>query len=290
MALPKHKINSWWWLHPIQERSSCAAAKCCKPQRLDHTEALTGRHVYWTGTAFWVFVLFFFALSLMNRAEETHYGYTHIPKPQTACSGKSSVLITTRSLLLEASSPCFSALWRWQTCIARHSQNPVQQPLPEQGWEQPCLHAHVCKPTLLSHGTDPNARTDVPLHAPALAVWFVKVRSHLVKISHSCPFRSLLLLTSPSTSVKSCPSSFHCPSSSGTGALSRGRSCTPDPSQEQRHKHVPSHLTKQSHYTSPVKALLLVTHAPAARAESSVDHIEDLGLKSVFVRSSVCIW
>ena len=39
-------------LHPTRESSSCAADRPCKPQQLDQTGALPGRHVHPAGTAF----------------------------------------------------------------------------------------------------------------------------------------------------------------------------------------------------------------------------------------------
>lgn len=106
-------------------------------------------------------------------------------------------------------------------------------------------HRPKCMDCLSSLGT----------RAPSLAAWFVKISFHLVKISHSFPFPSLLLLASPSTSTRSCTSSFHRTSSLETEALAWAGPAHPMPHGSQG-TNACLCLTKQSHYTKPCEARL----------------------------------
>ena len=114
---------------------------------------------------------------------------------------------------------------------------------------------HVCKHTLLS-------KAQTQTHA----LPFFSMDQGTIPDSVVCKDQfsfgqnfTLLPLPWPPTahlplhSMKSHPSSFHCPPSSETEALSTGRSSTPDPSQEPRPKHMPPHPTKQRHYKNHVK-------------------------------------
>lgn len=154
---------------------------------------------------------------------------------------------------------------------------PGRWALPKQAWEQPCLHMHVCKPKAqpqmhrlrfcsMHQGTTPGSVG-------------CKDQSSFGQDFTLLPFPCLLVLHFPLHKHEIMPQLFPPP------IFIRGRS--PDPSQELRYKHVSSHLTMQSHYTTPLKPL--ARHTLAAHAKSNTDCIENLGLE-VFVCVKQCMY
>lgn len=172
------------WLHTCSIHEWLPGAANHKG-RLDQMEALTDRHRVSNWDSFF---------PPPSTTDDQGRGntlwcteYRRVPKPQTGCFGERSVLITTRSLLLVASSPCFpcgsdklpphgtASTRLGGLCQSRRGSSPARTR----------VYANLRRS---SGRTD--CRSAPCARAPPLAACVVKVALLLVKIPRSCPFHA----------------------------------------------------------------------------------------------------